>query len=548
MAEDPPYTLRGYQQDDLAFHIGAKKSLNLSDPGAGKTGVVCVAAYYYWSRLGVKTIWAMPKSLLEKNKEEFGLFTDFTPDDIHIFESDFAALTKDWTGPTKTRTKITRALKLRRLDGTVTNARDYKPGHPLVYSSPMKKFQGPGWAVIGKTDTVSVPPANAELVFPILDPFGKPQFERFEDEETVKDLIAAHADKKVFLCSFEFLREHWSYLLNTIPEIGLYLVDELHMGYGGAESGRTESFYHVNRHCDYFIGMTGTLMDGRMDTCYPAIHVIEPRYYGSYQGFLDNHAGFTDNYGNVQVWTNHEKLKSILDRHSVRHTFEEVYGEEPVHFETKVIPMGPKVREVYDQFHDDAMLELEDESIIDGSMPGVTTIRARQIMSHPETMGLAKGETTGKDKLLAAYAVEGQPMLVFASLKPEQERCKRVLEEQGLRVGLINSDTSLKERGRIDRLFRLGELDAIVGSGPTVAVGFNFQRADHVVFISIDYKDVNIMQAYRRASRGTRTTTLRVTFIQYEKSIDQRMYNIVSMKSQEANKVDHTRKVLDFTQ
>lgn len=540
------YILRDYQVTDLAYAIANPKSLNLSHPGTGKTPVVCVLAYYYAARRNKKTIWAMPKSLLEKNRDEFALFTDFKPEQIHIFESDFAPLTKDWTGPTKTRIKTTRSMKIRRPDGSITNTSEYKPDHPLVYPSPLKKAQGPGWTVIGKADPVSRPPENAELVFPVLDPAGNPQFEKSEEEEVVKDMIAAAKDCDVFLCTFAFLRNHWAHLLETIPDIDLFLVDELHMGYGGATSAQTASFYHVNKHCSAFVGMTGTLMDGGMNTCFPAIHVIEPRYYGSYQGFLDVHAAYTDDYGKVQTWKNHEHLQKILARHSVQHTFEEVYGEEDVHFETKVIPMGVKVREVYDQFHEQAMLELEDAQILDGSLPGVSTIRARQIMAHPETMGLAKGETPGKDKLLAAYAVEGQPMLVFAALKPEQERCKQVLVDQGLRVGLINSDTPLKERGRIDRAFRAGELDAIVGSGPTVAVGYNFERADHVVFISVDYKDVNLAQAYRRASRGTRKTTLRVTFIQYEDSIDQRQYEIIQHKSQDAKLVDPSRRAFEF--
>lgn len=192
------------------------------------------------------------------------------------------------------------------------------------------------------------------------------------------------------------------------------------------------------------------------------------------------------------------------------------------------------------------MLELEDAEFLDGTLPGVATIRARQILAHPETMGLAKGETTGKDEVLARYAVEGRPMLVFAALKPEQERCLKVLKEAGLRAALINSDVTTPERNEIDRAFRAGELDAIVGSGPTVAVGYNWERADHVIFVSIDYKDTNILQAYRRASRGSRTTTLRVTFLQYEDSIDQRQYEIVRKKSELANKVDPSRKVLEI--
>ncbi|SKB63368.1 Type III restriction enzyme, res subunit [Sphingopyxis flava] len=490
MAE-PPYTLRPYQASDLAFHIGAKKSLNLSDPGTGKTGVVCVLAYYHWAKHGRKTLWVMPKSLMEKNKDEFALFTAFDPEDIAILESDFAPLTKDWVGPTFVRQKRTK-----------------------------------------------VPTGK-------VGPDGEPLFSIKFVEEEAKDLIATVGDAKVFICTFAFLRNHWQRMLDTHPEIDLLLVDELHMGYSSANSQQTKSFFHVMKRCSQFCGMTGTLIDGRLDSAFPAIHAIEPRYYGSYQGFLDYHAAWIDDYGKVQSWHNFDKLKAILARHSVRHTFEEVYGDEPVHFETKVVEMGPQCREKYDEFHEQAMLELENMEVLDGTLPGVNLIRAQQIMGHPETMGLAKGEVTGKDKYLAALATEGRPMLVFAQLQPEQERCVKVLEEQGLRVGLINANVSAKQRAKIDAAFRAGELDAIVGSGPTVAVGYNWERADLVVFISIDYKDVNVLQAYRRASRGSRTTPLRVIFVQYKDSVDQRKYQIVKVKSEMANQVDPTRKILE---
>ncbi|WOF44280.1 DEAD/DEAH box helicase family protein [Sphingopyxis indica] len=541
---DPPYTLRPYQASDLAFHIGAKKSLNLSDPGTGKTGVVCVLAYYHWTRHGRKTIWAMPKSLMEKNKDEFGLFTEFEPEDIAILESDFAPLTRNWTGPTFTRQKRVRSMRIRLASGEVTNTHHYDGPGQLVYPSPLKNEQGPGWWTVGKAAPSRELPKEPALCFPVLGPDGKPKYDIFFEDEEAKDLIAAASDAKVFICTFSFLRSHWERLLDTIPEIDLFLVDELHMGYSTADSQQTDSFFFVTDRCSQFCGMTGTLIDGRLDSAFPAIHAIEPRYYGSKQGFLDEHALKYDDFDRVELWHNFEKIQAILARHSVRHTFEEVYGDEPVHFETKVVEMGPQCREKYDEFHEQAMLELDDMRVLDGTLPGVNLIRAQQIMAHPETMGLAKGEVTGKDKLLAAYATEGRPMLVFAQLQPEQERCVKVLEEQGLRVGLINANVSAKERARIDAAFCAGELDAIVGSGPTVAVGFNWERADIVVFISIDYKDTNILQAYRRGSRGNRTTTLRVIFVQYKNSVDQRKYQIVKIKSETANKVDPTRRIL----
>ena len=63
--------LRGHQVADLTYYMmpGSEKCMNLSDAGTGKTGSVCVRAYQL-SLDGVKTAWAMPKSLLKKNKDE----------------------------------------------------------------------------------------------------------------------------------------------------------------------------------------------------------------------------------------------------------------------------------------------------------------------------------------------------------------------------------------------------------------------------------------------------------------------------------------------
>lgn len=484
--------LRPYQVKDLAFAIANPKSGNLSDPGTGKTPTACVLFDYWWRKHGWRTVWSMPKSLMEKNREELLKWTAFTEDDVVILESDHAKLTKDWKGPTFTRMKKVKAL----------------------------------------TDKVG--------------PDGKLLKETIEVPEVAKDLIAANKDAKVFICTFAFLRNHQARLLRTVPSIQGFGIDELHMGYGSPGSAQTESFYWVNAHCKGLYGMTGTLVDGRLDSAFPFIHAIEPRYYGSYSGFVDEHAAWINDYGKVESWKNEAKLKAILERHTIRHSFEEVYGDEPVHFETILLPMFEEQRKAYDEFHEQAMLELEDGRVLDGSLPGVATIRASQIMAHPETMGLAKNEITAKDKKLMEYANEGRPMLVFSAAQPEQERCVVRLEGEGLKVGLINANVSGAQRAAIDRDFRNGKLDAIVGSGPTVAVGYNWERADHVVGVSWDYKDVNFVQAYRRASRGTRTTVLRVTTLAYEDSIDLRKMDILASKSQLANRVDESRRVLSF--
>jgi hypothetical protein len=496
----------------------------------------------------------MPLSLMRQNKRKMLQFTHFEDEDVEILSSDHAPITKAWTGPTKVREKKVRSLRLR-----VVEARDsgLQPGRTHMEAIPADVAVYVMEFAHGPVQPGCQPPTvtrllrgeeggKSVLVTYVVNPDGKPTYEKnLTTPVVVKDLIAA-SDAKVFIVSFAFLREHWNHLLTCHPDIDLFLVDELHLGYKRPDSAQAQSFFFINRHVENFVGMTGSLIDGQLDDAYASIAVIEPRYYGSHAGFLEQHAGFTDNYGRVLVWHNEQKVTDILNRHSVQVTFDEVYGKEDVVFFHELVDVGPLCREQYDKFHEQAMLELEDGRFLDGTMPGPATIRARQILAHPETMGLAKGEVTGKDQRIQIFAAEKQKMLIFAALKPEQIRIAAMLNELGVRAAYMNSDVPFTKRQQIDLAFREGRLDAIVASGPTAGVGWDWEMADHVIYASVDYQDTSFIQAYRRASRGTRTKTLRVTSLEYEDTIDRRQYDILAAKSVLANKVDPSRPVLRF--
>lgn len=487
--------LRPYQLEDLAYLIANPKSLYLSCPGTGKTVPVCVYLRYHWSEHQHKSIWVMPKSLLHKNRSELLRFTDFRPEDVEILEKDV-------------------------LDPTESQRRS------------LRRFMETGKGRISKD----------------LLPYRR-YWPRLIEGEVI-DLIA-ESEAKVFLVGFRFLARFWKRMLEAHPDIGCLAVDEMHMAYGSVGSQNTASLFGIMRHAKAFVGMTGTLLNGRLDSVYPAIHVIEPGYYPlGYSDFRRQHVAYEDDYGRVLSWKNEAKVGAILLKHGIRRTFEEVYGKEDVVFQTDLCAMNPLMREEYDKFHEQAMLELEDGRFLDGALPGVATIRARQISAHPETFGLCKGEMTGKDERLLIHLEDakqrGESLLIFSVLVPEQERIVRLLQEQGRTVGLMNGSTSTAERARIDAAFKARQIDDVVGSPKTMAVGYNWEFVDHVIFCSYDYQDVDWLQAYRRASRGTRTKPLRVTLLQYDDSIDGRVLQIIYEKSKLANKVDPSRPVLNL--
>lgn len=544
------YTLREKQVEDLVAAIGHKKSLNLSAPATGKTGPACVFAYYQWAKRTKKTWWVMPQSLMKQNEEKMLLFTDFAAEDVAILGTDHAVLTKSWTGPTKLYPRRVSSMRIFIKDPRNTGLKK-GPSHTRALADAgvvgLQKVEDELHHNGKPIDINFYPPESSVIYEQLLGPSGTPLKQRgLTVDVEVKDLIAA-SKAKVFITTFAFMREHWEHMLDTHLDIDLVMVDESHMAFKVADSATTEAFFRTTARCSQLYVMTGSLIAGRLDNAFPVIHAIEPLYYGSHAGFIQQHATFIDSFGRVLGWKNEEKVKQILARHGVCHSFEEIYGEEPVVFFHEKIEVGESCRASYDLFHAQAMLELENAEFLDGTQPGVAVIRARQILAHPETMGLAKGEVTGKDQRLAIFAAEGQKMLLFSSLQPEQRRTYDLLTSLGLKGGLINATISKPERHRIDQAYKAGQLDFVVASGPTTAVGYDWEITDHVIYVSPDYQDDNFVQGYRRGSRGTRTTTLRVTSLEYENTIERRQYGILTFKSQIANKVDPSRPVLHFT-
>lgn len=446
----PVKQLRDDQIEDLAFYMCNDRCANLSDPGTGKTGSVCVYAEYLWNEKKVKSIWAMPKSLLMKNYYEMLDFTDMKPDEVVV------------------------------VDGT-----------PAQREAQMKNPNG-----------------------------------------------------KVFLMGFKRWADDWKTVLKYHPQTTALLLDEFHMGgFKNPRSKRNDSLYECMRRFKYFLPMSGTLIDGRLDSAYSAIHVIEPRYYPTHFAFLAQHA-LIDDYGNPYAWINHKKITKIFSKHCVRRTFDSIHGKQEVLFFHEGVEMDAKSRKAYSQLEAFALLELSDK-FIQADNPAVESLRCRQIMQHPHSMGILKEEEfTGKEEALMVHledhANNKEPLLIFSVLEPEQTRLVEICKGYGFRVGLINGTVPAKKRAEIDEMFRKGQLDILVCSPETASVGYNWQHVNHIIFVSMDYKNVNFVQAFSRAVRSARQHKLRVTILEYRNSIDKRIFEIVDNKSKDLAKVDPT--------
>lgn len=351
----------------------------------------------------------------------------------------------------------------------------------------------------------------------------------------VRDYIK-DSKAKVFVIGYKFFSRFWERLIECHPTLNLLIGDELHLpgGWTTNTSQSTRAMHGFLKHAEGFWGMTGSLLRGKLDNAYPVISVIEPRYYGTYRGFLSQHSGYQDDYGRVLYWVNTEKVTQILEKHSVRTTFEEAYGKQARVYETELVQMEPKMFEAYKEFEEMAILELE-QSFLDGSLPGVNAIRCRQILGHPETFGLCEGETSGKDQRLEIHGydhVGDGGLLVFSPLVPEVERAAKVLEACGLKVGVIHGGHSPERRAEIDHQYRNGDLDAICATYLTAGTGWNWQRTKTIIQLSYPYGSDEVEQAIRRGERALRDHPLRIVSMEYENSIDQHIKKVIAKKAE----------------
>lgn len=406
-------------------------------------------------------------------------------------------------------------------------------------------------------------------------------FTNFTEDEVVivegtpkqREKIISNPNAKVFIGSFNFFKSAKPGQPSNFdlvkkyhkPQTWASFVDEFHLGYKSITAQRTIMWLHAVHHEMYScLMLTGTAIDGRLDTAFPIIHAIEPRYYAGYQDFLNQHAIF-DFWGKPSAWQNTDKVKVILQRHTIRRTFEQVYGKENKVIIHDPVEMGEDMRKYYQLVDAKARQRLaqleaspseqvnaEDFESAQAAVefrflqqdlemnPAVALLRARQIMQDPEALKL-KFTDLGKDERTVTHAMAAyeanKKFCVFAVFPGEVERLANRLEKEGLKVGRLHGQISPRKRDEVDALFKAGKLDGVVATQQTTGVGLDWEFVDTMIFVSMDYRDSAFVQSYRRAVRGVREKPLLIYVLEYENSVDQPIFGMVDRKMRLAKDV-----------
>ena len=340
---------------------------------------------------------------------------------------------------------------------------------------------------------------------------------------------------KVFLMSGVGYANEWELLPSDVRHS---FHDEIHLYYTTHGPNRTQEWYNACRKKGAVVPMTGTVIRGRLDSAYPILHVLGPMFYGSDRNFIQHHAWFDEN-GKVIGWKNHERLSEVLKHVGIFRSFKSIYGQEKKVVQVQRCVVTPKVWKMYERIEAAALIELTD-SFVDAQNPAVGAMRARQLLACPEMFEI--DERSGKDEALLVdiedHLKTGERLAIFSSFTMEQNRIVNIIKKLGGRVGHINGTVSNEKRQEVDRQFNANELQFVVASPATAGIGFNWAFLNTMIFVSIDYTDDSVVQAYRRGIRGTREQPILLKFLKYEDTIEDRIFQIVDRKSRDHHLVN----------
>ncbi|MEI6557956.1 MAG: DEAD/DEAH box helicase [Rhodospirillaceae bacterium] len=330
-----------------------------------------------------------------------------------------------------------------------------------------------------------------------------------------------------------------------VNNLGAYLVivDEVHLLYGQPNSKRCQALFMLMQRVQRFLAMTGTIISGKYITLYPTLHIVEPRYYLNLDHFKTQHCR-TDFFGSVIGYKNGERLREILSKHSVRTSFEQAYGKEAKVIIREYVDLTERQKSIYEKLEREALIELEDDFIA-ADKPGPKAIRARQILSCPEVFDPKC--PSGRDETVSIHFEEPGQLVVFSHFVAEQERTLKLAMSLGRKAALMNGSTSGNDRTKISEAYIRGELDTLIVSPSVGGVGFNWGGTNKMLFLSMSYQDSDFIQNYRRAIRGKREKPLLIYLITYDCKVERRVFDIIERKSREANVVDPSREVFDFS-
>jgi SNF2 family DNA or RNA helicase len=219
------------------------------------------------------------------------------------------------------------------------------------------------------------------------------------------------------------------------------------------------------------------------------------------------------------VRDNIRKLKERLAPYIIRREKKDVLSHlpeklPPVYLEA---PLSKKAWKHYEEMVEEMVTWANESSYSEAVNGAVKLARLSQITSgflggvtdstgeSPEKYVEEIDDAKIKSFLEWYEPIKGQQVLIWSRFRAEIFKIKEVMEQQGLRVGIIIGGQSDTQRQEYVNAFKRGELDALVGHPKAGGLGLNLTNCNICVYFSLTYSLTDHLQSQDRIHRNGQT-------------------------------------------
>ena len=386
-----------------------------------------------------------------------------------------------------------------------------------------------------------------------------------------KKSIVSNAPRKllILLLNYEKSRVMYKQLKKFKPHF--LVVDESHK-LKSQKAAMSSSIYKLTRSCKYRIILTGTLVCNGYEDIFMQYKIMNPDIFGIHFKEFNQTFIRRGGYMGKQIvgYKRINKLKRIIRRTSYTVEIEDCIKLPPISYTVLTTELESKAQKAYREMEDSMLTHIEklSEDVSRGYLKetckkfGIVyspsesyrslllkainyintsscdlvitqTLRLQQIAGGFLTLdtGQVVEVDQGKLNLVKDIVEEAtKPVVIFCQYVAEINRLKEKLPSLVKRSINVREFRTVKDRDKVYQEFQRGEVDVLILQLKSGSVGLNLQKANQVVFYSMNFSSDDYVQAIARIKRNGQTNPMSVIHLFALNTVDLDIYEAIKSK------------------
>ena len=345
--------------------------------------------------------------------------------------------------------------------------------------------------------------------------------------------IRAFQEKFVVL-NFEQVHKNLDYLLSDV--VSHIVIDESH-AYKNLNSGRSKALIELIKGSNdpRLTFLTGTPITNRVNDLYSYLKLARhPLGLRSQKYFEDQYTIKVGARGGKIIGAkNLDDLKGKIDNFMIRLRSEDCLDLPPMMITNYFFEADELTEEYSKELENLREKKKRYDLLHEAEKHKMNT----EIKNNIHTLNrlVSTSKVTNISKLIDSLVEEGEKVVVFCSYKDPINELEKIYKKSCVKI-----DGSVVAHTRQELINRFKEKDdctVFLGNMSAAGIGINLVNAKHVIMMNFPFTPDKIEQAQKRLHRPGQTSTVNVYYTIAKGTIDEHIFNLMSEKSDDINKV-----------